>query len=143
MTVEPDALDAATSKLIAELLLEDISDISRRRKGKGRADAPLSDEELAFRMQRDIWEDTVRTVSDHAMAKSLNAAIDTDNRLLRAVSIFEQAAGDDRRAAQALSNGEPLPPLSKAQRLVEDPTFSELAKSYALHSCRLPYKVVK
>ncbi|KAG6910456.1 hypothetical protein DXG01_010381 [Tephrocybe rancida] len=124
---EPDELDAATARLIAQLLLQDIADISQTRKGKARADAPLSDEELAFRIQSEIWENAARTASDHAMARSLNTAIDSDYRVLRAASIAEQAAEDDRRAAEALHNGGQLPPLSDAQRLVEDPSFSALA----------------
>ncbi|KAG6871959.1 hypothetical protein C0995_014470 [Termitomyces sp. Mi166 len=126
--LEPDDLDAATSRLIVQLLLQDIAEINARRKGKARVDAPLSDEELAFRMQREFWENTVRTVNDYAMAKSLNDAIDTDYRFLRALSIQEQAAEDDRRAALALSNGRQLPPQSDAQRLVENPSFSDLSE---------------
>ncbi|GLB44298.1 hypothetical protein LshimejAT787_1602280 [Lyophyllum shimeji] len=38
--------------LIAQLTLQDIAEISRSRKGKARADAPLSDEELALQDDR-------------------------------------------------------------------------------------------
>ncbi|KAF5378618.1 hypothetical protein D9615_007185 [Tricholomella constricta] len=120
-------LDFATSKLIAELTLHDIAEISSSRKGKARADAPLSDEEIAFRMQRESWENAMREMADHTMARSLNDAIESDHLFLNALSIAEQAAEDDRRAALALSDGQELPPPSNAQRLLEDPTFSELA----------------
>ncbi|KAG6830922.1 hypothetical protein H0H92_013850 [Tricholoma furcatifolium] len=122
-----DDLDSTTSKLIAELLIQDIADIDSRRKGKAKADAPRSDEELAFSLQRELWESTLRTVEDYIMAKSLDDAIASDHRLLRTTLIQEQAAQDDRRAALALNGGNPLPPLSDAQRLVEDANFSELA----------------
>lgn len=131
-TLELDDLDAATSKLIIELLLQDITEISARRKGKARIDAPLSDEELAFRMQHESWESTVRTINDHTMAMSLNDAIGTDHRFLSVLAITERAAEDDRRAALALSNGGELPPPSNAQRLVQDPSFSGLSESYVL-----------
>ncbi|KAG6867374.1 hypothetical protein C0993_003619 [Termitomyces sp. T159_Od127] len=62
------------------------------------------------------------------MATSLNNAIDTDHRFLGMSSITERAAEDDRRAAIALSNGEPLPPQSNAQRLVEDTSFTTLSE---------------
>ena len=128
--LELDDLDAVTSKLIAELLLQDIAEIGVRRKGKARFDAPLSDEELAFSIQRELWENTVRTITDYAMAKSLNDAIDTDHRYLRTLSIAEQAAEDDREAALALSSGGQLPPQSDAQRLVEDPSFYDFSEPY-------------
>ncbi|KAG5352511.1 hypothetical protein C0989_001996 [Termitomyces sp. Mn162] len=136
--LELDDLDAVTSRLIAELMLQDIAEISMKRKGKARFDAPLSDEELAFRMQRELWENTVRAVNDYAMAKSLNDAIDTDHRYLRTLSITEQAAEDDRQAALALSNGGQLPPQSDAQRLMEDPSFSDISEPYVLFSTLYP-----
>lgn len=126
--LDPYDLDMQTSKLIAELTLRDISEIGQSRKGKARADAPPSDEEVAFRMQCEYWENIIRDINDHLMARSLNEAIEADRPILNALSIMEQAAEDDRRAALALSGGGELPPPSEAQRLVEDPAFSQLTE---------------
>lgn len=122
-------LDLPTTELIAELTLRDIAEISYSRKGKARADAPLSDEEIAFQMQRHDLESVIREMNDYRMAKSLNDAIGTDHRFLNALSIVEQAAADDRQAAHALSTGGDLPPASNAQRLLDDPNFLELVGS--------------
>ncbi|KAG6847629.1 hypothetical protein H0H93_006957 [Arthromyces matolae] len=122
--LEFDDLDIATSRLIAKLMLEDIAEIDARHKGKARADTPLSDQELALREQRQYWENSLRLIDDHVMAKSMNDAMTTDHRFIRAVTVAEQAAQDDRRAALALSNGGHLPPQSNAQRSVESKTFS-------------------
>ncbi|KAG5642661.1 hypothetical protein DXG03_002373 [Asterophora parasitica] len=116
------------SDLIAELTLHDIAEIENSRKGKARADAPLSDEEIAFQLQREFWETSMREMADLNMARSLNRAIDSDQAFLNILSITERAAQDDHRAAVSLSQGQALPPLSNAQRLLEDPTFVELAR---------------
>ncbi|RDB18236.1 hypothetical protein Hypma_000624 [Hypsizygus marmoreus] len=123
---EPIDVDFETSKLIAQLTLDDIAQITGARKGKARADAPLSDEEIAFRIQCEYLESAVRTIDDHRIAKSFNEAIETDHSYLNAISILEQAAADDHQAALALSNGGVLPQPSNAQRLLEDPTFATL-----------------
>ncbi|KAF8063958.1 hypothetical protein FPV67DRAFT_1628838 [Lyophyllum atratum] len=128
--INPHDLDVQTSMLIAQLTLQDISEISRSRKGKARADAPLSDEEVAIRMQREYGEDIVRYANDRLMARSLHDAIEVDRPILNALSIVERAAEDDHRAAVALSNGEALPPPSNAQRLVEDPAFFQLSEPW-------------
>lgn len=121
-------LDPETSKLIAQLTLQDIDEIDGSRKGKARANAPLSDEQIALRMQREYFQSSIREMNDLAMAKSLHDAIERDHSLLSSLSVMEQAAQDDHNMALALSNGRPLPEKSAAQRLVEDPAFVELAQ---------------
>ncbi|KAG5638838.1 hypothetical protein H0H81_009609 [Sphagnurus paluster] len=119
-----------TYKLIAQLTLQDIDEIDGSRKGKARANAPLSDEQIALRMQREYFQSSIREMNDLAMAKSLHDAIERDHSLLSSLSVMEQAAQDDHNMALALSNGRPLPEKSAAQRLVEDPAFVELAQPY-------------
>ncbi|KAG5642660.1 hypothetical protein DXG03_002372 [Asterophora parasitica] len=129
--VEHDVNLEATMKLIAELALDDITEISNSRKGKGRASAPLSDEEIAFQLQRELLEVDMGELGDFTMARSLNHIIDSDRAFLNALSVAERAEKDDRRAALAVSEGNALPPLSNAQQLLlEDPTFSVLVGRY-------------
>jgi hypothetical protein len=110
--------------LIAQLTLNDIAEVTDTRKGKKRADAPLSDEEYAFKIQRELLESSLRVVDDCRVAKSLDVALETDLPYLTAIRILERAAAEDRQAAFALSRGEPLPRPSRSQRLSEDANFS-------------------
>ncbi len=104
-----------TSALIAQLALQDITEISGTHKGKGRSDAVKTDEEHAFDLQADYW----RTELDLQLAQSLNRALETDANWLAVA----QAAEDDHRYALALRDGAALPTQSANQRLMEDPAF--------------------
>ena len=118
-----DAEDLETSRLIAQLTLDDITRIDLSRKGKAREDASLTDEELAFLMQRGYWEGIMRALEDRQIAEGLAAAMEVDRSCLRVLAVVEQAAQDDRCAALALSENRPLPSVSEAQRMMEDPIF--------------------
>jgi hypothetical protein len=120
--------DLETSKLIAQLTLDDIDEVGGRRKGKARVDAPASDEEIAFRDQREYWEGVIRTIDDHILAQSINNAIASDRPYINVLAAMEQAATDDRAAALALSRGEALPTPSRAQRSMETKEFFEPLK---------------
>jgi hypothetical protein len=121
--VNPSDVDHLTSLLIAQLSLDDINNITAARKGKNRYDAPISDEELALRLQNEFLEDSVRELEDYRIAKSFEAALETDFPFISVLAVVEQAAADDRAAALALHEGRQMPPASRYQRLVEDPTF--------------------
>ncbi|KAK0434261.1 uncharacterized protein EV420DRAFT_1597643 [Desarmillaria tabescens] len=108
-------IDEATSALIAQLTLQDITEISGARKGKGRSDVAKSDEEYALDLQADYW----RMELDLQLAQSLSRALETDANWLA----VEQAAEDDHRYALALSNGAELPAQSANQSLLENPAF--------------------
>jgi len=108
-----------TEIIIARLILEDVSDILGRRKGKGRADTPLTDEELAFSIHADSARDLLRCAQDRRIASSIDSALRSDDPYLRAMSVLEMAEADDHLAAVALHNAQPLPPLSEAQRLLD------------------------
>jgi len=120
-----DVEDLETSRLIAQLTLDDITRIDFSRKGKAREDAPLTDEELAFRVQRECWEGILHALNDREIAEGLAAAMENDRPCLDVLTAVEQAAQDDRRAALALSEDRPLPSVSEAQRMMEDPDFFE------------------
>ena len=115
--------DPETALLIAQLQLEDTLEISKGRKGKGREDQTLSDEELAFRLASEEFVSMKQMYEDYNLAKSLNDAIDQDATILEAHRVMEEAAAADRRAAELLSRGQALPEPTEAQRQLEDRTF--------------------
>ncbi|EDR00737.1 uncharacterized protein LACBIDRAFT_312942 [Laccaria bicolor S238N-H82] len=115
--------DLETTLLIAQLARQDLDEVTQSRKGKGRADAPRSDEELAFQYQRGQLSDWLAFLEDAKLAKSIGSAIETDQNILQAFSIVEQAAADDHRAADLLSSGRTLPKPTAAQKQLEDSNF--------------------
>ena len=115
--------DPETALLITQLQLQDTLEISQGRKGKGRADRALSDEELAFQLASEEFGSLKQMYEDYNLAKSLNDAIDQDATILEAHRVMEEAAAADRRAAELLSRGRALPEPTKAQRRLEDRTF--------------------
>uniref|UniRef100_A0A0W0FK75 RING-type domain-containing protein n=1 Tax=Moniliophthora roreri TaxID=221103 RepID=A0A0W0FK75_MONRR len=106
--------------LIANLHLQDMEDISGVRKGKGREDTPLSDEELAFQLQAEILKSYLGMLEDRKVALSLGDAMDSDHGVLENMQLVEQAVEDDHRYAAALSSGQPLPEKSQAQKFLEE-----------------------
>jgi len=94
-------LVALDRQLIA-LALEDVEDVSSSRKGKGRADAGLSDEELAFAL-------FVQELEDREIAYSLASALGSDEQVIVELERLEAQARQDRALAEALARGEPLP----------------------------------
>ncbi|RXW18426.1 hypothetical protein EST38_g7429 [Candolleomyces aberdarensis] len=118
--------DPETALLIAHLQLEDTLEMSKGRKGKGRADQTPSDEELAFQLASEEFGFMKQMYQDYCLAKSLNDAIDQDAAILEAHRVMEEAAAADRRAAELLSRGQALPQPTEAQRLLEDRTFKKL-----------------
>ncbi|ESK83441.1 ibr domain-containing protein [Moniliophthora roreri MCA 2997] len=106
--------------LIANLHLQDMEDISGVRKGKGREDTPLSDEELAFQLQAEILKGYLGMLEDRKIALSLGDAMDSDHGVLENMQLVEQAVEDDHRYAAALSSGQPLPEKSQAQKFLEE-----------------------
>ncbi|CAA7264021.1 unnamed protein product [Cyclocybe aegerita] len=116
-------IDVETAALIAKLQLEDIEDSLSRRKGKGRARAVLSDEEYAIQVQREQYEELLTVAQDAKIAASLRGAVETDIAYIEALMLAEEAAREDRRAAEMLSRGEQLPPQKDCQIRLETPGF--------------------
>lgn len=117
---DPTGIDAETARLIVRLALDDIDEVEATRKGKHRADAAATSEERAFDIQRTLLEGFLQLDEDYCFAKSLDSALDADQDILTMFGDLERAAEDDHRAAVAVSRGLPMPPLSVAQRSVED-----------------------
>lgn len=111
--------DEATILLMLHFSREDLETISSSRKGKVKDDAPPTDEEIAFQLHAQELAATQQTLEDAAFCRSLDNAIDTDQRVLLTLDVQETAANDDRSCAEAMDRGDPVPELSEAQRDVE------------------------
>lgn len=126
-----EALDFDTSALIAQLALDDLEDsrATTEEKGKARFDAALTDAEIAMRLQAEEFEQFPSFAEDSKYAQQLDkldhSAVPTidEQAQLEAFLIMERAAEDDRRAAEMLARGQPLPPLTENQRRMEQPAF--------------------
>ena len=119
----PD-FDFETAALIAQLALEDLEGVKSGRKGKGRADSPLTDEEYAHDLQREHYSQLLAIAEDAKFAKSIADALASDGAYIEALTTAELAAADDRQAAEMLSRGERLPPPNAVQSRLEDKTFT-------------------
>jgi len=116
-------IDAETSALIAKLALEDLDESFQGRKGKQRADLPLTDQEVAYQMQVAHYQQMLTAAEDAILAKSIAGAVTTDEAYLNAFIIAEEAAAQDRRAAEMLSRNDRLPERTAAQVRVEQSSF--------------------
>lgn len=116
-------MDPDTAALIAQLCLEDLEDLYRSRKGKARADAPLSNEENALEAQKRYFEQLMTVAEDEKLARSIGTAVEMDQNYLNAFLVAEAAAVADRRAAELLSRGESLPEPNAVQALLESRDF--------------------
>jgi len=112
-----------TAALIAKLALDDLADILGYRKGKGRADSLPSDEEIAHHLQTEYYNEWLSIAEDAKFAKSIDDALVADAAYLDAFIIAEEAAVEDRIAAELLSHGEALPVPKSCQMRLEDPAF--------------------
>ncbi|PPQ95962.1 hypothetical protein CVT26_016128 [Gymnopilus dilepis] len=119
----PD-FDFETAALIAQLALEDLEGVKSGRKGKGRADSPLTDEEYAHDLQREHYSQLLAISEDAKFAKSIADALASDGAYIEALTTAELAAADDRQAAEMLSRDERLPPPNAVQSRLEDKTFT-------------------
>lgn len=118
-----DDLDTETAALIAKLALDDLADILSSRKGKDRADSLPADEEIAYRLQSQQFNEWLSIAKDAKLAKSIDDALVTDAAYLDALITAEEAAAEDRIAAQLLSRGEALPVPKSCQTRLEHPAF--------------------
>ena len=110
-----------TESLVASLILQDLEEIQDARKGKSRAEAPITDDQLALQDQLAAVMSHLTVLEDIRVAHSLDDALRLDARYLEALSIINQAEIEDRNAALALDRGDALPPLTVSQRAMKDP----------------------
>lgn len=125
--------DLETALLIAQLAQQDLEELTSACKGKGRADKPRSDHEIALEIQNEQLNEWRTFLEDAKLARSIGAALQTDQNTLNAFSIMEEAAVEDHRVAEILSQGGDLPEPTPTQKLLEDPAlFVETPPSHTV-----------
>jgi len=122
--LEDYSVDRETALLIAQIQLEDALQVSQGRKGKARETVAPSDEELAFRLQTQELETWKVLVQDAALAQSLDEALQSDEEIITAHLLLEEAATADRIMALRLSRGEAPPTQTAAQKRLGDRGFN-------------------
>ena len=122
-----DELDVETAALIANLTLDNFADLMDN------ADSLPSDEAIAYLQQCEQFDQWLSITADVKLAKSIDEALVTDAAYLDPFVTAEDAAVEDRIAAELLSRGEALPVPKSCQTRLEDPNFimnPELIKAY-------------
>lgn len=122
--INDELVDAETAALIAKLALDDLAEALGSRKGKARADALPSDEEIAYQLQTEQYNEWLSIAEDAKFAKSIDDALVTDAAYLDSLITAEEAAAEDRIAAELLSRGEALPVPKSCQMRLEHPAFT-------------------
>jgi len=112
--------DLETERIVASLILQDLQEIQDAQKGKRRADAPMTDNQLALQDQLTAIMSHMSILEDMHIAQKLDDALRLDRDCLEALSVINQAEREDRNAALALARGEALPPPSEAQTFLQD-----------------------
>lgn len=97
-------LDQQTAELIFQLQLQDAEMYFSSSKGKGR-EGDVSDESLAFELQRQEIEAMSKFCTDSRMARSMACAVMTDGQALTDSLLEEDTAAQDRQIAHQLSDG--------------------------------------
>ncbi|KAH9911610.1 uncharacterized protein B0H18DRAFT_347537 [Fomitopsis serialis] len=122
---DTEALEATASylALIASFALQDIDDVSATRKGKRSAQAPKSDEELAFELFAEEAHSLLSLTQDMTFAQSLDDALRADHDILQEVLQEDEVARSDREYASALQEGR-TPATTSAS------SFTQAAASY-------------
>lgn len=100
-------LDEQTARLIAQLQLEDLNEMSSNAKVKHPEDR-LDDFDYALA----IYENDLKAVADREMAQSIAHAVRADGQLIKHAIAEEQQASQDRRMAlEALGTAAPAFPM--------------------------------
>ena len=118
-----DGLDMETATLIAKFAHDDLADVMGSRKGKACVDSLPSDDEIAYQLQIEQYDQWLSIVEDAKLAKSIEGALIADAAYLDAFITAEEAAAEDRIAAELLSRGEALPDPKSCQARLEHPSF--------------------
>ncbi|KFY26711.1 hypothetical protein V493_03912 [Pseudogymnoascus sp. VKM F-4281 (FW-2241)] len=100
----PQGVDEQTAYLIIQLQLQDADFYSSSSKGKAREDE-ISDESIAFQLQKQELEGLSIFLSDRRMTQSIADAVQTDGLILGETLSQEDIAVRDRGMARRLTEG--------------------------------------
>ncbi|KAF8323990.1 hypothetical protein DL93DRAFT_2176131 [Clavulina sp. PMI_390] len=103
MTLSRTASTDSLVLLAAQLHLEGVCELQDSRKGKGRHDAKLPDDDFAMDLYAALLAAEMQSLSDHRVALSPHQAVGTDADLLEEIAADELRAQRDREWALRLS----------------------------------------
>lgn len=102
-------MDEETARLVFQLQLQDLQEISSTSKGKQRADK-VSDFEVAVQCYKEDLETSTTFVSDRHMCMSIARAVLRDGEVINELQSQDEQAAADRGLALQSENGDILPP---------------------------------
>ncbi|KAH8116479.1 hypothetical protein DFH11DRAFT_1214153 [Phellopilus nigrolimitatus] len=108
--------------------LEDADEMRRRRKGKGK---DKTDAELALDLFAEDAAAILTCISDNAIARSMQKAIETDNPLLEELTRIERLEQEDHNLAVALSRGANVPTSSSHSAATSTPSSTSSSPTSA------------
>lgn len=111
-----DGIDLESAILIARLAIEDLEVVLAAY--KGRETGTCKDDEYIIEMQCESLREWIAYSQNMALADSMGSAISADMAYLDTLRVAEEAALQDRRAAEMVQRGEAMPDLTTAQRRV-------------------------
>lgn len=101
-------MDNETEELILCIQLQDLEDAPSQLKGKQREDE-TTDGQLALIFAKEEVERTLQLLRDRRMGVSLSRACETDQALITATNVQEDAARHDRAIAQSVAGHSAMP----------------------------------
>ena len=108
--------------LVATRSLQDVQDVTVKRKGKCKANTRSSDEELAFQLYAEEANTLLALANDAIFARSIDDALRTDREEIRRMVAEEGVAFRDRQFALTLARGQNAPEPSTTVRLARSTT---------------------
>ncbi|KAL8654559.1 MAG: hypothetical protein Q9210_001431 [Variospora velana] len=102
-------MDEASAELISQLLLEDMEEIRRRSKGKGKEGDEISDADLALQLQHQEYKREAMGRADRRMALSHQRAVQDDGASVMVQAEEERSSAADREMACQLGGQSVLP----------------------------------
>lgn len=129
---ELDRMDDATATLILQLQNNDIEELLRANKGKGRS-GEASDADLAVATYQHELQERHTILSDRCMSRSLTAAVISDAALVTKSLAEENAAASDRALAHRLAGvdgPEVAVEQTKSEQALDDAFISRLVALY-------------
>lgn len=123
-------MDEATARLIFQLQLEDLQEVTTTSKGKQRA-GEVSDFEVALSCYKSELESGTTFVSDRCMCMSIARAVHQDGNVVNELRAKEEQAAEDRRLALRSQDGNIPPPCDidgkpQGKRIGDDDLDDEL-----------------
>ncbi|KAF8523612.1 hypothetical protein JB92DRAFT_2704628 [Gautieria morchelliformis] len=118
-TPEDTTNDSTDLDAIASLLLEEVGEVNAGRKDKRRQDAPPTDDEVAFDLFANELTSLLSVIQDQRMARSMEAAVNTDSALIGELEQSNTRTLEDRSIAVRMQRGEEVfrPPSVPPRRI--------------------------